>query len=100
MPDFQRHLKTHLRADKDDQTQGWWCKGVRVESRHEVNQHARDVNSKKVIGDDAEMYSFHDHMRVGGCLQTFSRRDALKRHLQNENGKCVGVIAWGVGENN
>jgi hypothetical protein len=28
--------------------------------------------------------------RIGGCMQTFSRRDALKRHLDNAHVVCVG----------
>ncbi|KAE9405643.1 hypothetical protein BT96DRAFT_811876, partial [Gymnopus androsaceus JB14] len=77
LPDFQRHLKTHARADKEDRTMGWWCKG---------------------IPEGAEEYLFHDHMRVGGCCQTFSRRDALKRHTSNMNVPCTGVLAWGLKE--
>ncbi|KAJ3747108.1 hypothetical protein DFH05DRAFT_1391617, partial [Lentinula detonsa] len=97
MPDYQRHLKTHLRPDKQDKTRGWWCKGVRIEDKDEFNARCKE-NGLKRIEDDAEPYWFYDHMRVGGCCQTFSRRDALKRHVANHNVRCGGVIAEGLKE--
>ncbi|KAJ3982897.1 hypothetical protein F5890DRAFT_1526791 [Lentinula detonsa] len=97
MPDYQRHLKTHLRPDKQDKTRGWWCKGVRIEDKDGFNARCKE-NGLKRIEDDAEPYWFHDHMRVGGCCQTFSRRDALKRHVANHNVRCGGVIAEGLKE--
>lgn len=97
LPDFQRHLKTHARADKEDRTMGWWCKGVRVERKDDFNRRMIEEGGKK-IPEGAEEYLFHDHMRVGGCCQTFSRRDALKRHTSNMNVPCTGVLAWGLKE--
>ncbi|KAF9463029.1 hypothetical protein BDZ94DRAFT_1309138 [Collybia nuda] len=79
MPDFKRHLKTHLRPDDKDQTQGWWCKGVLLK---DAGTHGLSTNLKPFL--------FADQWRVGGCERTFSRRDALKRHLDNENVACVG----------
>lgn len=79
MPDFKRHLKTHLRPDDKDQTQGWWCKGVLLE---DAAEHGLPKSLKPFL--------FADQWRVGGCERTFSRRDALKRHLDNENVGCVG----------
>lgn len=78
VPDFKRHLKTHLRAKDDDHSSGYWCKGVRVEDASEYAIHP-----------DATPYTFLDHERIGGCMRTFSRRDALKRHLDNTNISCV-----------
>ncbi|KAJ3817827.1 hypothetical protein EV361DRAFT_784606, partial [Lentinula raphanica] len=89
MPDYQRHLRTHLRPDRDDKTRGWWCKGVRVEERDRFDARCMK-NHVKRVADDAEPYWFHDHMRIGGCCQTFSRRDALKRHIANPNVRCMG----------
>ncbi|KAF8798813.1 hypothetical protein BYT27DRAFT_7150230 [Phlegmacium glaucopus] len=77
VPDFKRHLKTHLRKD-DNHSSGFWCKGVRVEDAR-----------KHTIQPDATPYTFLDHERIGGCMRTFSRRDALKRHLDNANIFCV-----------
>lgn len=100
MPDFQRHLKTHLRADKggEDRTQGWWCKGVRV--RDTSMKGKAKAKEEEEDADEADQYWFHDHLRTGGCCQTFSRRDALKRHLTNSNVTCKGLeaIGWGVKE--
>lgn len=78
VPDFKRHLKTHLRAKDDDHSSGYWCKGVRVEDARYYN-----------IQPDATAYRFQEHERIGGCMRTFSRRDALKRHLDNANISCV-----------
>ncbi|KAF5360544.1 hypothetical protein D9756_004811 [Leucocoprinus leucothites] len=79
LPDFKRHLRTHTRPDETDQSKGWWCKGVPVEDAHKFN-----------IPKDARSFVFLGQERIGGCLQTFSRRDALKRHLDNANVVCVG----------
>ena len=79
LPDFKRHLRTHTRPDEGDQSQGWWCKGVLLEDAHKFN-----------IPKGAESFKFLGQERIGGCRRTFSRRDALKRHLDNVNGTCVG----------
>lgn len=79
MPDFKRHLRTHTRPSKENQEKGWWCKGVLVKNaaQHHIPQ-------------DAEFYLFLGQRRTGGCMRTFSRRDALKRHLDNGNVTCIG----------
>ncbi|KAJ6525301.1 hypothetical protein DFH09DRAFT_1329106 [Mycena vulgaris] len=79
IPDFKRHLKTHQRAFEEDTEKGWRCKGVPVSE-------AADYG----LGADAPTYNFLHQERVGGCMKTFSRRDALKRHLDNANVSCVG----------
>ncbi|KAG7088290.1 hypothetical protein E1B28_012302 [Marasmius oreades] len=79
MPDYQRHLRTHARPSDEDQSRGWWCKGVPVEERYNY-----------AIPAEAKTYYFQDRQRIGGCRLTFSRRDALKRHLDNPNVSCVG----------
>ncbi|KAF9454803.1 hypothetical protein P691DRAFT_770323 [Macrolepiota fuliginosa MF-IS2] len=79
LPDFKRHLRTHTRPGDSDQSKGWWCKGVLVEEAHKFN-----------LPEDAKSYVFLGQERIGGCMQTFSRRDALKRHLDNSNVTCVG----------
>ncbi|KAJ7025397.1 hypothetical protein C8F04DRAFT_1269281 [Mycena alexandri] len=79
VPDFKRHLKTHQRVSDEGAQKGWRCKGVLVS---EATDYGLDT--------DAPTYTFLGHERVGGCMKTFSRRDALKRHLDNENVSCVG----------
>ncbi|KAJ7677489.1 hypothetical protein B0H17DRAFT_895973, partial [Mycena rosella] len=79
IPDFKRHLKTHQRACDEDAQKGWRCKGVPVGE-------AADYG----IGAATPTYDFLGQQRVGGCMKTFSRRDALKRHLDNANVRCVG----------
>lgn len=78
IPDFKRHLKTHLRPKDNDHSSGYRCKGVRVEDAIYYS-----------IQPDATPYKFQEHERIGGCMRTFSRRDALKRHLDNPNILCA-----------
>jgi len=79
LPDFKRHLRTHTRPSEQDQSTGWWCKGVPL-----------DEAAKYDVPHTAEAYLFLDVWRVGGCQRTFARRDALKRHLDNANVACLG----------
>ncbi|KAJ7189861.1 hypothetical protein GGX14DRAFT_322478, partial [Mycena pura] len=79
VPDFKRHVKTHQRSWDDRANKGWCCTGVLFS---EVADYPR-------IKPNAPVYLFTGQMRVGGCQKTFSRRDALKRHLENPNVKCV-----------
>ena len=39
---------------------------------------------------EAEVFEFDGVLMIGGCRKTFSRRDALSRHLQREKGRCFG----------
>ncbi|KAG7442986.1 uncharacterized protein BT62DRAFT_343642 [Guyanagaster necrorhizus] len=88
-PDFIRHLLTHQRPDKDDQSQGWWCKGLKILDREAYNRLAiRD--GRQTISEDAGEIVFLFERRVGGCGRNFSRRDALKRHIDNPNTPCCG----------
>ncbi|KAF9046457.1 hypothetical protein BJ165DRAFT_1164201 [Panaeolus papilionaceus] len=78
VPDFKRHVRTHLRKNDNEDKNGYWCKGVRVQD-----------SSRYLLPTDAESYLFKDEARIGGCMRSFSRRDALKRHLDNPNITCV-----------
>ncbi|KAJ7176011.1 hypothetical protein C8R46DRAFT_1250178 [Mycena filopes] len=79
IPDFKRHVKTHQRVSDEGAQKGWRCKGVLVDDATDYGLDA-----------DAPTYDFLGQERVGGCMKTFSRRDALKRHLDNDNVSCVG----------
>ena len=39
---------------------------------------------------EAGAYDFRGRLMIGGCMKTFARRDALKRHVDNPNFSCVG----------
>ena len=39
---------------------------------------------------EAQAFEFDGVLMIGGCRKAFSRRDALKRHLQREKGRCFG----------
>jgi hypothetical protein len=73
MPDFRRHLRTHLPKTEIR------CKGVTwqefIRNPHRF-PHIPQCEQPYTIPGEAEMW-------IGGCLKTFSRRDALKRHLRN-----------------
>ncbi|KAF8073685.1 hypothetical protein FPV67DRAFT_760717 [Lyophyllum atratum] len=78
MPDLKRHLRTHGRPSSEDKTRGFWCKGVPLEDADTYG-----------IPSVAERFLFLGEWRVGGCQKTFSRADALKRHLDNGNITCI-----------
>ncbi|KAG8214620.1 hypothetical protein J3R82DRAFT_9696 [Butyriboletus roseoflavus] len=59
-PDLKRHIRTHTRLQRPAQWQ------------------------------DAKPYAWEGEMMIGGCCKAFSRRDALKRHLDNDHINCIG----------
>ena len=71
--DFRRHLGTHLTKNGEIR-----CKGVLWE------QFLRDHLLFPNISMEEQPYTIPDEdgLWIGGCLKTFSRRDALKRHLR------------------
>ncbi|RPD60260.1 hypothetical protein L226DRAFT_539713 [Lentinus tigrinus ALCF2SS1-7] len=79
-PDLRRHIATHTRPA---QTPQWVCCGVPV---FEAVEHG--VPEKLVKA--GEVWQFEGMFMVGGCKKTFSRRDAYRRHLKRETGRCFG----------
>jgi hypothetical protein len=74
MPDFRRHLRTHLRKEAEIR-----CKGVTWQDfmRYpHLFPHISQYEQPYTVPGEREMW-------IGGCLTTFSRKDALKRHLRN-----------------
>ncbi|THH30722.1 hypothetical protein EUX98_g3457 [Antrodiella citrinella] len=77
MPDFKRHLQTHTRFLEPEK---WICCGIPITDA-----------SLDVIA-SSEPTNFDGQTMVGGCWKVFSRRDALKRHLDNRNIPCKGDL--------
>ena len=86
IPDLKRHIETHNRWRKPEK---WVCCGVGVDKAH-----LYDKRIKQGMSDDerieAGAYEFRGRLMIGGCMKTFSRRDALKRHLDNHRIPCIG----------
>ncbi|KAH7911731.1 hypothetical protein BJ138DRAFT_1100840 [Hygrophoropsis aurantiaca] len=78
-PDLKRHIRTHTRSQRPAQ---WVCCGV-----------AEEVSNTYKLPEDARPYMFQNHLMIGGCGKEFSRRDALKRHLDNKHITCVGDLS-------
>ena len=79
-PDMERHILSHFR---DQQQRQWVCCGVP----------ARDADA---YGVDTQRnpWVFKGELMVGGCHESFSRMDALKRHWNNPNVKCNGSTMY------
>ncbi|KAG6330696.1 hypothetical protein ID866_8396 [Astraeus odoratus] len=75
-PDLKRHIRTHTRSERPAQ---WVCCGVPL----------NDAGKYKLPA-GAEPYNWQGRTMIGGCGREFSRRDALKRHLDNEHITCIG----------
>lgn len=78
MPDFRRHIRTHIRKDGEVR-----CKGISWDDVLSFPQRFRNVAHEKpyTVPNEPGLW-------VGGCLKTFSRADALKRHLNTTS--CEG----------
>lgn len=85
-PEFKRHLITHGRWMNPGK---WTCCGVGIGSAHLYGLDVRqEVTAEERFR--AGAYIFKGQWMIGGCMTTFSRRDALKRHIDNRNIPCVG----------
>ncbi len=80
-PDLKRHIATHTRLPEEEAQ--WVCCGVPV-----FDAHAQGV--PKDVVNESEAFEYQGLFMVGGCKKTFSRRDALSRHLRREEGRCFG----------
>jgi hypothetical protein len=74
-PDFRRHQRTHTR---ESEPAPYVCWGVQLD-------HA-GASAKPIPGPTDKTrgiaVEYKGVMRIGGCFETFSRLDALKRHLE------------------
>ncbi|PCH37654.1 hypothetical protein WOLCODRAFT_148603 [Wolfiporia cocos MD-104 SS10] len=73
--DMRRHLESH-RSNKNRQK--WVCCGV---PREHMAVYGVTVPYNTITFKGIEM--------VNGCLRTFSRRDALVRHIKTQNNQCL-----------
>jgi hypothetical protein len=73
MAELKRHVARHFPNLQHV------CRGVR----------AGDAHGHEIAADLGEAAEWDGELRVGGCWQVFSRRDALLRHLHNDNVRCV-----------
>ena len=86
VPDLKRHIVIHDRWLEPDK---WICCGVATENAHLYGiVMEKGMNEEELA--EAGAYVFRGKSMVGGCLKTFDRRDALKRHVDNTNISCVG----------
>ncbi|KAI0781964.1 hypothetical protein C8Q75DRAFT_701045, partial [Abortiporus biennis] len=84
-PDFKRHIATHYRSQERDK---WICCGFPSD-----DVRLKDIDTSKLkIKGTKEPFIWKGKALIGGCLASFSRRDALKRHLDNPNVNCVGDL--------
>ncbi|CCM03348.1 uncharacterized protein FIBRA_05477 [Fibroporia radiculosa] len=79
IPDLKRHMETHRAGQSPDK---WVCCGV-------YPQDAMRAGVPK----GCAPYQHKGLTLVGGCLLSFSRRDALQRHIGNTKLPCVTDIA-------
>ncbi|KAI0349568.1 hypothetical protein OH77DRAFT_1525577 [Trametes cingulata] len=80
-PDLKRHVGTHTRPT-DDAEALWVCCGVPL-----IDATEHGVPEKLLL---EEPFEYEGMFMVGGCRKTFSRRDALTRHLRKYAGECFG----------
>ncbi|KAF9221611.1 hypothetical protein BS17DRAFT_785045 [Gyrodon lividus] len=75
-PDLKRHIRTHTRLQRPAQ---WVCCGVPLKDAKNYD-----------LPEDARPCVWEGETMIGGCGKEFSRRDALKRHLDNDHITCIG----------
>ena len=86
IPDLRRHVVTH---DRWMEPEKWTCCGVGMERAHLYGRGIEEgMTEEEQI--NAGAYFFKNQLMIGGCMKAFSRRDALKRHVDNPNVRCVG----------
>ena len=86
IPDLKRHVVTHDRWMEPEKRT---CCGVGMERAYLYGKGIeKGMTEEEQI--KAGACIFKGQLMIGGCLKTFARRDALKRHVDNSNIPCVG----------
>ncbi|RDX51654.1 hypothetical protein OH76DRAFT_1346502, partial [Lentinus brumalis] len=86
-PDLRRHIAIH-RDTTSTQRARWTCCGV------PLSDVAKHGVPKRVLRQQP-MVIHEGIAMVGGCTKTFSRKDALQRHLRVRKGVCFGDACAG-----
>lgn len=89
MPDFRRHLRAHLRDQNRALGAGHVCKGILVAEYHGLSERQQD----DILRGGNEAYWIGNEQRIGGCQQSFSRGDALTRHIKSAANPCAGWVS-------
>lgn len=79
-PDLKRHIDTHTGSTAD-----WVCCGVPL---IDAGEHGVPVETQREAP-----FEYAGMFMVGGCRKTFSRKDALARHLRTFEGVCFGDVS-------
>ena len=88
IPDLRRHVVTH---DRWMEPGKWTCCGVGMERAFMYGRGIEEgMTEEEQI--EAGAYMFRGRLMIGGCLKTFARRDALKRHVDNPKIPCIGHL--------
>lgn len=74
-PDLDRHIQSHYREAEPGR---WQCLGLPVD----------EVTAMTMVNP----WCFEGQWYAGGCRKTFSRSDALKRHIKNEKLPCCAAV--------
>ncbi|KAJ2913927.1 hypothetical protein MD484_g6481, partial [Candolleomyces efflorescens] len=91
MPDFRRHLRAHLREADSSVSRGHVCKGILIEEFEALPEWKQEAIRSNDRGNTP--YILAGETRIGGCRQSFSRGDALTRHIKSRTNACVGLVS-------
>lgn len=93
-PDLTRHMRIHTRGTSSEV---WVCAGVPLERvwdyADSLGLAERDDGASFKKLESMPKTTYGEYTMVGGCGKEFSRRDALKRHVDNVNVCCVGDLS-------
>ncbi|KAI0357561.1 hypothetical protein OH77DRAFT_1399014 [Trametes cingulata] len=85
--EFERHVKAHYREERAaNKEEEWVCCGIpwrewvaSAEAREPPNPGLPRTSNV-----------YRRQVMVGGCMESFARKETLVRHLAKSHGKCIG----------